>query len=73
MSIKRLSIVLKKLPSNVKTNPKSFYAYVRSKSQTKTSVGFLKNGDGVLIANDLQMSEVLKQLFWFSFYQRKCK
>ena len=35
----------KKLANNVKTYPKSFYAYVRSKSKTKTSVGPLKNGD----------------------------
>ena len=48
MNIKKLSIVLKKkLASNVKADPKYFYAYVRSKSKTKTSVGPLKNGDGV--------------------------
>ena len=35
----------------------SFYAYVRSKSKTKTSVSPLKNGDGVLISDDLEMSE----------------
>ena len=63
MNIKRLSIVLKKLASNVKTDPKSFYAYVRSKSKTKTSVGPLKNGDGVLISDDLQMSEILNSYF----------
>ena len=37
----------KKLASNVKTDTKFFYAYARSKSKTKTSVGPLKNGDGV--------------------------
>ena len=62
----------KKLASNVKADPKSFFAYVRSRSKTKTSVGPLKNDDGVLISDDLQMSEI-KQLFWFSFYERKSK
>ena len=62
MNIIRLSIVLKKkLASNVKTDPKSFYAYVRSKS--KTSVGPLKNDDSVLISDDLQMIEMLNSYF----------
>ena len=52
-----------KLASNVKADPKSFYAYVRSKSKTKTSVGPLKNDDGVLISDDLQMSEMLNSYF----------
>ena len=63
MNIKKLSIVLKKLASNVKTYTKSFYAYVRSKSKTKTSVGPLKNEDCVLISDDLQMSEILNSYF----------
>ena len=40
-----------------------FNAYVRSKSKTKTSVGPLKNGDGVLISDDLEMSEILNNYF----------
>ena len=65
MNIKKLSIVLKKkLASNIKTDPKTFYAYVRSKSKTKTSVGPLKNGDGVLNSDDLEMREILT--FWTS-------
>ena len=63
MNIKKLSIVLKKLASNIKTDLKSFYAYVRSKFKTKTSVGSLKNGDGVLISDDLKMSEILNSYF----------
>ena len=63
MNIKSLSVVLKKLASNVKADPKSFYAYVRSKSKTKSSVGPLKNDDGVLISDDLQMSEMLNSYF----------
>ena len=61
---KKLSLALKKkLAGNVKTDPKSFYAYVRSKSKTKTSVGPLKNGDGVLVSDDLEMSEILNSYF----------
>ena len=37
----------KKLASNLKADSESFYAYVRSKSKTKTSVDHLKNGDRV--------------------------
>ena len=62
MNIEKLSIVLKKA-SNVKTDPKSFYACVRSKSKTKTSVGPLKNRDGVLISDGLEMSEILNSYF----------
>ena len=47
----------------LKTDPKTFYAYVMSKSKTKTSVGLLKNGDDVLISDDLEMSEILNSYF----------
>ena len=53
----------KKLANNVKTDPKSFYAFLTSKSKTKTSVGPLKNGDGVLILDYLEMSEILNSYF----------
>ena len=52
----------KKLVSNVKIDPKSFYAYVRSKSKTQTSEGLPKNEYGVLISDDLEMIEIW-QLF----------
>ena len=61
------------LASNVKTDPKSFYAYVRSKSKTKTSVGSLKNEDDVLISDDLQMSEILNSYFGSVFTKIKSK
>ena len=35
-----------KLAKDIKTNPKSFYAYVRSKSKVKDKVGPLKNIEG---------------------------
>ena len=46
-----------------KTDPKFFYAYVRSKSKTKTSVGPLKNGDVVFISDDLQMNQISNSYF----------
>ena len=73
MNIKKLRIVLKKIASNIKTDPKSFYAYVRSKSKTKTSVGLLKNGDGVLISDDLQMNAILNSYFGSVFTKESDK
>ena len=70
MNIKKISIVLKKIASNIKTDPKTFYAYVRSKSKTKTSVGPLKNGDGVLFSDNLEMSGILISYFG-SVYTKK--
>ena len=45
----------------------SRFVYVRSKSKTKTNVGPLRNEDGDLTSDELEMSEILK-LFWSSFY-----
>ena len=48
------SIVLKKrLANNVETDPKSFYAYVRSELKTKTNVRPLRNRGGDFISDDL--------------------
>ena len=47
----------KKLVNNIKTNPKSFYSYVRSKSRTKDAVGPVLDSNGQLIDNDVQMCE----------------
>ena len=43
----------------VKTDPKSFYVYVRSKSKTKTNVVPLRNGNGVLTSDELEISQIL--------------
>ena len=53
----------KKLASNIKTDKKSFYRYVRSKSKTKDVVGPLKDVYGRIITDDLTMSNILNQFF----------
>ena len=40
----------RKLTNNIKSNPKSFYAYVRRKAHTKDKVGPLKDDKGILYA-----------------------
>ena len=40
----------RKLAKDIKTNPKSFYAYVRSKSKVKDNVGPLKDRNGELVS-----------------------
>jgi myo-inositol-1-phosphate synthase len=39
------------LAHNVKKNPKSFYAYVRSKTKVKDAVGPLLNSDGNYVSD----------------------
>ena len=52
-----------KLAKNIKTNPKAFYSYVRSKSRTKDKVCPLKNEIGEIISDDEGICEVLNQFF----------
>ena len=49
------------LASNIKSNPKSFYAYVRSKSKTKDRVGPLKDSAGKLVTGDDEMCKMLNE------------
>ena len=53
----------KKLVNNVKKDAKSFYAYVRSRSNTKDKVGPLKDNSGNLINDDKEIAEVLNNFF----------
>jgi len=48
----------RKLASDVKSNPKSFYRYVRSKTKTKDRVGPLKDSAGNVVNNDKSMCEI---------------
>jgi len=48
-----------KLAEEIKINPKSFYAYVRSKSKTKDRVGPLVNKSGEFVLDDASMCNVL--------------
>jgi len=52
-----------KLARDIKTNPKSFYAYVRLKSKIKDSVGPLKNSTGQLVSEKEGMCNLLNEYF----------
>jgi len=51
-----------KLAENIKEDPKSFYAYARSKSKAKVGIGPLKI-NGKLIEDDLEMAKILNEYF----------
>jgi len=51
------------LADRIKSNPKHFYAYVRSKTKTKDRIGPLMNNTGTLTNDDKAMSEVLNEYF----------
>src|SRR5277367_1371747 len=52
-----------KLARDIKRNPKSFYAYVRSKSKTKDRVGPLVNKSGEIVLDDESMCNILNDQF----------
>src|SRR6267154_208483 len=52
-----------KLAMNIKTNPKAFYNYFRSKSKTKEKVGPFKDENGSVISNSNGMCKVLNNYF----------
>ena len=53
----------KNLTKNIKNNPKSFYAYCRSKMKTKDVVGPLKNKEGQYVTDNAEMSNILNDFF----------
>ena len=53
----------KKLSCNIKNDPKSFYAYVRSKSKSRSKVGPLLDGGNLLVDEDEQMCNILNNYF----------
>jgi hypothetical protein len=52
-----------RIADNVKTNPKGFYAYVRSKTTLKEVVGPLKDKDGRLLLEHGEMCNELNTFF----------
>ena len=52
---------------NIKSDPKSFCAYVRSKSKTKTKVGPLIDSQNMQVEEDEQMCEILNKYFSYVF------
>ncbi len=52
-----------KLAKNVKSNPKGFFKYARSKTRTKDKVGPLTYENGETITNDSKTADVLNEYF----------
>ena len=48
---------------NIKSDPKSFYAYVRSKSKTKTKVVPLIDSQNMQVEEEEQMCDILNKYF----------
>ena len=53
----------KKLSVNIKSDQKRFYAYVHSKSKTKTKVGPLIDSQNMQVEEEEQMCTILNQYF----------
>ncbi len=52
-----------KLANNIKTDPKSFYAYVRSKQKVKVGIGPIEDSEGNLVSDNKGMAEELNNYF----------
>ena len=52
-----------KLAQNIKNDKKSFYAYVRSKSKSKTKIGPLAGDDGATVEDSSAMAESFNTFF----------
>jgi hypothetical protein len=53
----------RKLAKDIKVNPKSFYAYVRSKTKVRDAVGPLVNSDGIKESDHEEMCNILNDYF----------
>ena len=53
----------KRLARDMKNNPKSFYAYIRSKTKVKEVIGPLKDADGHCVSNNESISNILNDYF----------
>ena len=53
----------RKLAKTAKANPKSFYAYVRSRCKTKDKVGPIKDAKGNVVNEDKLAAEILNAYF----------
>ena len=53
----------RKLAKEAKDNSRPFYAYLKRKTKTKTSVGPLKNSDGQTVTGNKEMADLLNGYF----------
>ena len=51
------------LAKNIKSNPRSFYAYVRSKTNVKEVVGPIKDSNDQFVSDNGVMCEILNEYF----------
>ena len=63
----------KKLAKQVKEDPNSFFAYVRSKSKTTDKVGPLNDNNGNVATDNDEMCEILNTSFCFVFTDKSIK
>ena len=59
-----------KLVANVKSDSKSFYAYVRSKQRTTDRVGPLVDNAGNVISDDFETANALNNFLAWCVYKR---
>jgi hypothetical protein len=59
----------KKMAKNIKSDPKTFYAYIRSKQKTRPTVGPLKREDNSIIDSDNEAATVMNEYFTSVFTQ----
>ncbi len=52
-----------RLADNIKEDPKSFYAYVQSKSKARVGIGPLKDDRGKVVDDVAEMTELLNNYF----------
>ena len=58
------------LAKNIKSNPRSFYAYVRSKTKVKEVVGPKKDSNDQFVSDNGVMCEILMIILVLSLHQR---
>lgn len=52
-----------KFATDIKVNPKSFYAYVRSTTKVKDTAGPLVNSDGIQVSDHEEICHILNEYF----------
>lgn len=57
----------RKIADGIRVDPKSFYAYIRSNSQSRVRVGPLNGAHGDIVSDDLEMARILNGYFSSTF------
>jgi len=60
------------LANRIKTDPKAFYAYVKSKTNLKDRIGPIQNSADVLISDNKEKCEILNDYFSSVFTEENC-